>query len=123
VICASITFSFFQKWLDVFWCIWVFDSHLSTYGNLFSAVADSRLRCYLIMNVCRFQMAPSWVAVGQLASLQGVEYGVLVGFFLSSVPLLASVSTISFLVIHECARTLWMCMVWGSSVCGVLLLL
>ena len=34
VIWASVVCSFFQKWLEIFWFIWLFDSHLSTYGNL-----------------------------------------------------------------------------------------
>ena len=62
-------------------------------------------------------MAPSCVAVMQLASQYGVwcavcMRGVLVGFSLV-VPSLARVSTISFPVMHGCALTLWMCMVCG----------
>ena len=57
-------------------------------------------------------MALSCVVVGQLASQHGVGWtvcicGVVVSFSLS-VPLLASVSAISFLIMHEFARTLWM---------------
>ena len=42
LIWAFVTISFFHKWLDSFWCIWVFDSHSSTYGNLALADATSR---------------------------------------------------------------------------------
>ena len=48
--------------------MWVFESHLSTYGNLFMAKAASRLSCAFVMNVRRLRMAPSCVPVGQLAS-------------------------------------------------------
>ena len=68
VIRASITFSFFQKWLESFWSICLLDSHLSTYGNLFWATLTSRLSCSFVTNVCKFLMAPSCVEVGQLAS-------------------------------------------------------
>ena len=44
------------------------DSHLSTYGNLVWVVLTSLLSCAFVTNVCKFQMAPSCVAVGQLAS-------------------------------------------------------
>ena len=65
---ASIIFSFFQKWLESLWLIWSFDSHLSTYGNLCLAVVVSRVLCSLVMIVRRLRIAPSCVAVGQLAS-------------------------------------------------------
>ena len=42
-------------------------AHLSTYGNLFLAIAASRVLCSLIIVVWRLRMAPSCVAVGQLA--------------------------------------------------------
>ena len=46
VIWASVTFSFFHKWLDSFWCISVFDSHLSMYGNLVLVVCASHFWCF-----------------------------------------------------------------------------
>ena len=69
VIWASVTLLFFQKWLESFWFIWLLDSHLSTYGNLFWAALTSQLLCAFVTNACKFLMAPSCVAVGQLASL------------------------------------------------------
>ena len=45
-------------------------------------------------------------------------WGVLVGFSLR-VPSLASVSAISFMIIHVCAHTLCICIVWGSNKFGV----
>ena len=33
VICVSAILSFFQKWLESFWLISSFESHLATYGN------------------------------------------------------------------------------------------
>ena len=88
VICVSVTLSFFQKWLESFWLICLFDSHLSTYGNFFLANAVSRVSCSFVMNVWRLRMAPSCVAVGQLASQYGVGWamcmcGVVYGFSLS----------------------------------------
>jgi hypothetical protein len=70
------------------------------------------------MNVRKLRMAPSCVAVGQLASQYGVEWamyirGVASGFFLV-VPSFASSSAISFPVMPVWARTLCM---WIS--CGV----
>lgn len=58
-----------QKWLDNLWLIWLFDSHLSTNGNLFLVVVDvSCFWCSLLINVWRLRIAPSCVAVGQLTS-------------------------------------------------------
>ena len=62
-------------------------------------------------------MAPSCVAVGQLANLYGVwwamcMWGVLDGFSLR-VPSLASVSAISFPIMPECACTLCMWIMYG----------
>ena len=63
-------------------------------------------------------MAPSCVVVGQLASSRGwgglCVYGVLWLVFPLSVPLLASVLAISFPIMPECARTLWI-----RIMCGV----
>jgi hypothetical protein len=73
--------------------------------------------CSFVMNVRRLQMAPSCVAVGQLASQYGVEWamcirGVAFGFSLV-VPSLASSSTISFPMMHVWARTLCMWILCG----------
>ena len=68
VIWVSITFLFFHKWLESIWFICLLDSHLSTYGNLCWAVLTSQFSCAFVTNVCKFLMAPSCVAVGQLAS-------------------------------------------------------
>ena len=68
VIWALVTFLFFQNWLESFWFICVLNSHLSMYGNLIWTTLTSRLSCVFVTNVCRFLMAPSCVAVGQLAS-------------------------------------------------------
>lgn len=67
MIWTSVSFVFFPKLLESFWFICVLDSHLSTYGSLFWAALTSRLSCAYVTNVCRFMMAPSCVAVGQLA--------------------------------------------------------
>ena len=72
VIWVSGICSFCQKWLESLWFIWVFESHLSTYGNLFLATAVSMLSCSLVINVRKLRMAPSWVPVGQLANQYGV---------------------------------------------------
>ena len=94
--------------------IWVFDIHLSTYENLFFGRGCFSVSMFFrYKNVRRVRMAPSCVVVArQLASQSGVEWamwmcGVLVGFSLV-VPSFASMSTISFPVIPECARTLCM---------------
>ena len=118
VICASLTLSFIQKWLESFWFICSFESHLSTYGNLCFAISVFRDSCSFVMNVFRLHMAPSCVDVGQPANQYGVEFaicmwGVEDGFSLR-VPSLASVSAISFPMMHVCARTLCMC-----TLCGV----
>jgi hypothetical protein len=110
-------FSLCQKWLESFWLIWVFDSHLSTYGNLYLVEVLYMFPCSFVMNVCRLRMAPSCVDVGQLANQYGVEWvvwmcGVLVSFSLV-VPSFASVSIVSFPVIPECARTLCMWILCG----------
>ena len=57
--------------MESFWFIWVFESHLSTYGNVFMAALVSRLPCSFVINVRRLRMAPLCVAVGQLASQYG----------------------------------------------------
>ena len=61
-------FTFFQKWLDSFWLICSFKSHLSTYGDFLLAIVASWLSCVFVINVFRLRMAPSCVVVGQLAS-------------------------------------------------------
>ena len=68
-------------------------------------------------NVCKFRIAPSHVAVGQLASQYGVAcamciWGVSEGFSLSA-PSMASVSAISFHVMPVWALTLCMCIRCG----------
>ena len=68
VIWVSGIVSLCQKWFESFWFIWVFESHLSIYGKLFMAADFSRLVCSFVMNVRRLRMAPSCVAIGQLAS-------------------------------------------------------
>jgi hypothetical protein len=90
---------------------------LSTYGNLCLARFASLVSCSLVMNVHKLRMAPSCVAVGQLASQYGVEWavcirGVVSGFSLVF-PSLASLSAISFPVMHVWARTLCMCILCG----------
>ena len=65
---------FFQKRLESFWFIWSFDSHLSTYENLFWANVVFRVLCSFVMDVLRLQMAPSCVVVGQLANQYGVGW-------------------------------------------------
>ena len=112
MICASVTLSFIQKWLESFWFICSFDSHLSTYGNLRLASRVSRDSCSFVMNVLRLRMAPLCVVVGQLANQYRVGcaicmWGVGDGFSLR-VPSLANVSTISFPIMRVCARTLCM---------------
>ena len=67
--------------------------------------------------MCKFRIAPSRVAVGQLASQYGVAWticiwGVAVGFSLSA-PSLANVSAISFHIMHVWALTLCMCIKCG----------
>ena len=62
------TFVFFQKWLESFWLICSFESHLSTYGNLRLASVASWFSCVLVMNDLKLRMALSCVVVGQLAS-------------------------------------------------------
>ena len=69
VTCVSGTLLSFQKWLESFWLICLFDSHLPTYGNFLLVDSVSQFSCSFVMNVWRLQMAPSCVAVGQLASL------------------------------------------------------
>ena len=64
--------SFFQKWLDNLWFVWVFETHLSTYGIFFLAMVVSRLSCSFVINLRRLRMAPLWVPVGQLANQYGV---------------------------------------------------
>ena len=117
MICASVTLSFIHKWLESFWFICSFDSHLSTYGNLCLAISISRDSCSFVMNVLRLCMAPLCVVVGQPANQYGVGcamcmWGVGDGFSLW-VPSLASVSAISFPIMHVCARTLCMCIMCG----------
>lgn len=112
VIWVSGILSFCQKWLESFWFICLFDNHLATYGNLWLARVFSWDSCVLDINVRRLRMAPSCVAVGQLASQYGVAWavwmcGVFVGFSWV-VPIFASSSAISFPVMPECARTLCM---------------
>lgn len=74
MIWASVTFLFFHKWVESIWFICLLDSHLSTHGNLLWATITSQLSFAFIMNVCRFLMAPSRVAVAQFASQQGVMW-------------------------------------------------
>ena len=50
MIWAFVMLSFFQKWLDSFWLIWVFDSHLSTYWNSALDVTIFWFLCSFIMN-------------------------------------------------------------------------
>ena len=64
---VSDTFLLCQKWLESFWLIWIFDNHLSTYGNLFLAEIVSRFPCSFVINVHRLWMAPLCLVVGQLA--------------------------------------------------------
>ena len=52
----------------------MFDSHLSTYGNLCLVEAALRVLCPFIMNVWSLCIAPSCVAVGELASQLGVAW-------------------------------------------------
>jgi hypothetical protein len=90
---------------------------LSTYGNLCLARLVSLFPCSFVMNVRRLRMAPSCVAVGQLASQYGVEWamcirGVASGFSLV-VPSLASSSAISFPMMLVWARTLCMWILCG----------
>jgi len=118
VICVSGTYLLFQKWLESFWLICLFDIHLLTYGYFWMASAHSRFSCSFVINVRRLRIAPSCVSVGQLASQDGVVramciHGVVSGLSFS-VPIFASVSTISFPLMHVCARTLCM---W--TMCGV----
>ena len=68
VIWAYVTLLFFHKKLESLWFICSLDSHLSTYGNFYRAAPTSCLLCPLVTTVCRFQMVPSCVAVGLLAS-------------------------------------------------------
>ena len=67
--------------------------------------------------MCRFRIALSRVAVGQLASQYGVVWATcmwgVAACFSFSAPLLASVSAISFPMIHVWALTLFMCMRYG----------
>jgi hypothetical protein len=109
--------SFCQKWLESFWFIWVFESHLSTYGNLCLAMVVSKLSCSFVMNVRKLRMAPSCVPVGQLASQYGVVRamcmcGVCSGFS-KLFPSFASSSASSFPIMPVCARTLCMWILWG----------
>ena len=88
--------------------IWVFDSHLSTYGHLCLVEVVSLVPCYFVMNVRKLRIAPSRVAVGQLASQYGVVRaiwmrGVLVGLSLV-VPSFASVSAV-----YRSVRVLCVC--------------
>ena len=93
------------------------NSYLSTYGNLFWDVLTSRLSCAFVMNVCKFLMASSCVAIGQLAGQCGVAWAIcmwgVAGGFSLSVPSLASISAISFPVMPVWALTLWMCIKCG----------
>jgi hypothetical protein len=118
VICVSGTRLLFQKWLESFWLIWLFDIHLSTYGYFWVANGHSRFSCYFVMNLRRLRIAPSWVLVGQLASQYGVVRAMCIRGVMSglsfSVPVFASVSAISFPQMPVCARTLCM---W--TMCGV----
>ena len=68
VIWVSRLFTFFQKWLDNFWLICSFESHLSTYGNLLLASVASWFSCVFVIDVLKWRMAPLCVVVGQLAS-------------------------------------------------------
>ena len=68
MICASVILLFFHKWLESFRFIWSLDSHLSTYRCLCCAILTSCWLCVFVMNECRFLIAPSLVAVGQLVS-------------------------------------------------------
>ena len=110
VTCVSGTWSLIQKWLESFWLICIFDSHLFTYGYFILVDLVSQFPCSFVMNVRRLQMAPSSVLVGQLASHWGVGWamwicGVLFGFSFS-VPSLASLSVVSLPLMHVCALTL-----------------
>jgi hypothetical protein len=67
VICVSGTLSFFQKWLESFWFISSFASHLATYGNFCLASVVSRFSWSFIMNVWRFRMT-SCVAMVEVDS-------------------------------------------------------
>ena len=107
----------FQKWLESLWLICLFDSHLLTYGNFLLADACSWFSCSFIMNVRRLRMAPSCVAVGQLASQYGVVRAMCIRGVMSGlsccVLAFASVSTISLPLMHVCARTLCMWIICG----------
>ena len=72
VICVSGTCLLFQKWLDNFWLICLFDIHLLTYGYFWLADAHSRFSCSFVINVWRLRIALSCVPVGQLANQYGV---------------------------------------------------
>ena len=90
---------------------------MSTYGNLCLARFASLVLCSFVMNVRRLRMAPSCVAVGQLASQYGVEWavcmrGVASGFSLV-VPSFANSSASSLPVMPVWARTLCMCILYG----------
>ena len=117
MIWVSGIWSLCQKWLESFWLIWVFESHLSTYGNLFLVVVVSKLSCSIVMNVRKLRMAPSCVPVGLLASQYGVGRamwmcGVCSGFS-RLFPSFASSSASSFPRMPVCARTLCMEILWG----------
>ena len=117
VICVSGICLLFQKWLESFWLICLFDSHLLTYGYFRLADAYSWFLCSFVINVRRFRIAPSCVPVGQLANQYGVVQamcirGVMLGLS-RCVPVFASVSAISFPLMFVCARTLCMCIVCG----------
>ena len=72
----------------------MFDSHLSTYGNLCLVEAASHVLCFFTMNVWRLRIAPSCVDVGELASEYGVAWAMCIwgvgNGFSSSVPSLAN---------------------------------
>jgi hypothetical protein len=67
----------FKKWLESLWCISSFDSHLSTYGNLFLVVLDSCFWCSLFMGVWVVDgsiICDSWQLACQVRSCVGNVY-------------------------------------------------
>ena len=88
-----------------------------TYGYFWLADAHSRFSCSFVINVWRLRIAPSCVPVGQLANQYGVVRAMWIRGVVSglscSVPILASVSAISFPLMHVCALTLCMWIMCG----------
>ena len=72
VIWASVTLLLFHKWLESFQFICCRIAIYLHMEILFRAIPTSWLSCAFATNVCKFLMASSCVAVGQLASQQGV---------------------------------------------------